>query len=182
MSPETPAVLLRVVVLLLLMMTLAGQARAASEDGVRLDITLPGVAEVELLATDPEGLVYAVRLHGGGERRLSPAQFTDFVDRAYRDRSRLEILLNISGGAGVLWVLLGFAAQAMFSGRMLVQWLVSERRRRSVVPPVFWWMSLAGGLMLLAYFIWRRDIVGVTGQATGVLVYGRNLWLLRRAG
>jgi lipid-A-disaccharide synthase-like uncharacterized protein len=43
-------------------------------------------------------------------------------------------------------------------------------------------MSLAGGLMLLAYFIWRRDIVGVTGQATGVLVYGRNLWLLRRAG
>jgi lipid-A-disaccharide synthase-like uncharacterized protein len=34
--------------------------------------------------------------------------------------------------------------------------------------------------MLLAYFIWRRDIVGVLGQSTGWFIYLRNLWLIYR--
>jgi lipid-A-disaccharide synthase-like uncharacterized protein len=63
---------------------------------------------------------------------------------------------------------------------MLLQWLVSERTRRSVVPVGFWWLSLVGASMLLVYFIWRRDIVGVLGQCAGWVVYGRNLWLIHR--
>jgi lipid-A-disaccharide synthase-like uncharacterized protein len=75
---------------------------------------------------------------------------------------------------------LGFLGQALFTGRMLVQWLTSERQRRSVVPVAFWWLSLAGASMLLGYFVWRKDIVGVLGQGTGWAIYVRNLWLLYR--
>jgi lipid-A-disaccharide synthase-like uncharacterized protein len=35
---------------------------------------------------------------------------------------------------------------------------------------------------LLVYFVWRRDVVGVIGQATGWVVYGRNLWLIHHGG
>lgn len=83
------------------------------------------------------------------------------------------------------WLIVGFLGQAMFSGRFLVQWMVSEMRRESVVPHVFWWFSLAGGSTLLAYAIWRQDPVFITGQAVGLLVYMRNLMLIRasaRAG
>ena len=34
--------------------------------------------------------------------------------------------------------------------------------------------------MLLIYFVWRRDIVGVLGQSAGWLIYIRNLWLIYR--
>jgi lipid-A-disaccharide synthase-like uncharacterized protein len=34
--------------------------------------------------------------------------------------------------------------------------------------------------MLLTYFVWRRDIVGVLGQSAGWLIYSRNLWLIYR--
>jgi lipid-A-disaccharide synthase-like uncharacterized protein len=80
------------------------------------------------------------------------------------------------------WLALGFVGQAIFSGRFLVQWIASEREKRSVVPGTFWWLSLAGGVTLLAYAIHRRDPVFILGQAAGLVVYGRNLVLLRRVG
>ncbi|MEM7624397.1 MAG: lipid-A-disaccharide synthase N-terminal domain-containing protein [Planctomycetota bacterium] len=91
-------------------------------------------------------------------------------------------VLNITTATGVLWVGLGLLGQLLFTGRMVVQWLVSEKQRRSVVPPVFWYLSLAGATMLLAYFVWRKDIVGVLGQATGWAIYARNVFLIRRSG
>lgn len=83
-----------------------------------------------------------------------------------------------SSASAFWWVALGLLGQGLFAGRMLVQWLVSERERRSVVPVAFWWLSLAGASLLLAYFLWRRDPVGVVGQTTGWIVYFRNLVLL----
>ncbi|MEC7351885.1 MAG: lipid-A-disaccharide synthase N-terminal domain-containing protein [Planctomycetota bacterium] len=81
-----------------------------------------------------------------------------------------------------MWVSVGLFGQALFTGRMLVQWLASERLRRSTIPVAFWWMSLAGATMLLAYFIWRRDIVGVLGQGLGWIIYVRNLGLIYGGG
>jgi lipid-A-disaccharide synthase-like uncharacterized protein len=78
------------------------------------------------------------------------------------------------------WLAVGFLGQAMFSGRFLVQWIASERRRKSVVPTAFWWLSLAGGGTLLAYAIHRGDPVFILGQAAGLVVYVRNLVLIRR--
>ena len=65
---------------------------------------------------------------------------------------------------------------------MLIQWLASERERRSVVPVVFWWMSLGGATMLMVYFVWRKDIVGILGQSLGWFIYARNLSFIYRDG
>ncbi|MDY7108046.1 MAG: lipid-A-disaccharide synthase N-terminal domain-containing protein [Planctomycetota bacterium] len=88
--------------------------------------------------------------------------------------------MNITTPLGITWVAVGLLGQVLFAGRMLVQWLVSERRGRSVIPVAFWWMSLLGASMLLIYFLWRKDVVGVLGQTTGWTIYMRNLWLIYR--
>jgi lipid-A-disaccharide synthase-like uncharacterized protein len=79
-----------------------------------------------------------------------------------------------------LWLAVGFAGQALFSMRFLVQWLQSERLRRSVIPTAFWYFSLGGGVTLLAYAIHRRDPVFILGQLAGVFIYARNLHLVIR--
>jgi len=79
-----------------------------------------------------------------------------------------------------LWIAIGFAGQAMFSMRFLVQWLSSERAGRSIIPIAFWYFSLAGGCILLAYAIWRRDPVFIVGQAAGLFIYTRNLYFIHR--
>ncbi|TVQ30302.1 MAG: lipid A biosynthesis protein [Phycisphaeraceae bacterium] len=87
-------------------------------------------------------------------------------------------MLNMSSYSGMHWLLLGVMGQVAFFLRMAVQWIVTEKRRVSTVPPIFWWFSICGGVMLMIYFVWRKDIVGVVGQSTGVLVYARNLWFI----
>ena len=49
-------------------------------------------------------------------------------------------------------------------------------------PAAFWFFSLAGGLVLLAYAIHRNDPVFILGQATGFVIYSRNLWFIYRGG
>lgn len=79
-----------------------------------------------------------------------------------------------------VWIVVGFIGQALFGSRFFVQWIVSERRRQSVMPIAFWYLSLAGAAVLLAYAIHRRDPVFIVGQATGFLIYMRNLWFIHR--
>jgi len=93
-------------------------------------------------------------------------------------RTALGGAMNLNSHA--LWIALGFLGQALFSARFLIQWIASERARKSVVPVLFWYFSLAGGATLLAYAIWREDPVFIVGQGFGLLVYLRNLFLLRR--
>jgi lipid-A-disaccharide synthase-like uncharacterized protein len=78
------------------------------------------------------------------------------------------------------WLAVGVAGQVAFSSRFLVQWVASERKGRSVVPTAFWWLSLVGGAILLVYALARRDPVFLLGQGAGVVVYARNLMLVRR--
>ena len=78
------------------------------------------------------------------------------------------------------WLIIGFLGQGLFSARFLVQWIVSERRSESVIPVAFWVFSIFGGAFLLAYAIYRRDPVFILGQAAGMLVYARNLVLIRK--
>jgi lipid-A-disaccharide synthase-like uncharacterized protein len=79
------------------------------------------------------------------------------------------------------WLAVGFAGQALFSARFLLQWLASERARRSVVPVSFWYCSLGGGLILLCYALYKRDPVFILGQAAGMFIYGRNLFFVNQA-
>jgi lipid-A-disaccharide synthase-like uncharacterized protein len=78
------------------------------------------------------------------------------------------------------WLAFGFTGQALFTGRMLVQWIATEKKGQSVVPTVFWWLSLVGGIVMLVYFLRRGDPVGVLGQLFGAVVYARNLLLINR--
>jgi lipid-A-disaccharide synthase-like uncharacterized protein len=82
------------------------------------------------------------------------------------------------GIAGWLLWLGGCGQLAMFT-RFLLQWLHSERLQRSNLPCVFWWTSLTGAILLLAYAIFRQDIVLITGQVFGIGVYLRNLVLIK---
>lgn len=74
---------------------------------------------------------------------------------------------------------LGFFAQGLFALRFIVQWIYSERRKESVVPEMFWYFSLAGGVLMLLYVSLRKDPVLIIGQASGLVVYARNVYLLR---
>ena len=79
-----------------------------------------------------------------------------------------------------IWLIVGFSGQALFSMRFLLQWLASERMKKSVIPVAFWYFSIAGGVTLLAYAIHRKDPVFIVGQATGLLIYSRNLYFIFR--
>lgn len=79
-----------------------------------------------------------------------------------------------------IWVVTGFLGQGLFFGRWIVQWLASERSASSKVPISFWYLSLVGGLITLAYAIYRKDPVFIAGQSIGSIVYVRNLMLIYR--
>ena len=86
------------------------------------------------------------------------------------------------------WLAVGLAGQALFSARFMLQWVRSEQAGRSVLPvgfwyflPVgFWYLSAGGGLILTVYAIRSEDPVFILGQAAGLVVYLRNLWLIHR--
>ena len=80
------------------------------------------------------------------------------------------------------WLLIGYAGQALFSMRFIVQWVASERVGRSVIPLAFWFFSIGGGLLLLVYALYRRDPVFIAGQALGLIVYVRNLYFIILTG
>ena len=79
-----------------------------------------------------------------------------------------------------IWLTIGFIGQALFASRFIVQWFKSEMEGRSIIPVAFWYCSVGGGVVLLAYAIYKRDPVFIIGQASGLVVYGRNLWLIFR--
>lgn len=82
----------------------------------------------------------------------------------------------------LIWIGIGFFGQGIFFMRWVVQWLASERSAESRIPIAFWYMSLIGGLITLAYAIYRRDPVFIAGQSVGAFVYLRNLMLIHRTG
>lgn len=75
--------------------------------------------------------------------------------------------------------MVGFSAQAMFSARIAVQWLMSEKARKVVSPTAFWVLSLCGSLLLCVYGWMRSDFSIVFGQSVSYYVY---LWNLNAKG
>ncbi|MBU1121889.1 MAG: lipid-A-disaccharide synthase N-terminal domain-containing protein [Candidatus Omnitrophota bacterium] len=79
-----------------------------------------------------------------------------------------------------IWLILGFSGQILFFCRFFFQWIASEKKRQSVIPMSFWYFSIFGGILLLAYAIYRRDTVFILGQAGGIFIYARNLYFINR--
>jgi len=151
---------------------------ADPDTGVRIKLRVDGAREsVRLLPTREGGYVFVLSERGAAVR-LTPDQLAERLFEQERGRDWLGVVFNITSPIGLVWIGLGLLGQVLFTGRMIVQWIVSERSKRSVVPVAFWWMSLIGASMLLTYFIWRNDIVGVLGQSTGFVIYLRNLILI----
>jgi lipid-A-disaccharide synthase-like uncharacterized protein len=85
--------------------------------------------------------------------------------------------LNLS--TETIWIIIGFIGQGLFFMRFFIQWMASEKEGRSVIPHAFWYFSIGGSAILLAYAIWRQDPVIILGQSTGLLIYFRNIYLIR---
>ena len=79
-----------------------------------------------------------------------------------------------------LWKVVGYAGNAAFFSRFMIQWIASERAGHSVIPTAFWFLSIGGGLLLLVYALYRKDAVFIAGQAFGTFVYLRNLYFVLR--
>jgi lipid-A-disaccharide synthase-like uncharacterized protein len=87
-------------------------------------------------------------------------------------------MLHHLNGLEIFWLTFGFIGQGLFGVRFLLQWLYSEKHRKSIIPVPFWWFSILGGVSLLIYAIHKRDLVFISGQLFGLIVYIRNLWLI----
>jgi len=81
-------------------------------------------------------------------------------------------------GMHPIWWVIGFAGQAVFGCRFLVQWIASERAGRSYIPVVFWYISILGSIFLCSYAIRRGDPVFILGFSLNTIVYTRNLMLI----
>jgi len=79
------------------------------------------------------------------------------------------------------WVIysIGFVAQILFSSRLLVQWIKSEKAGKVLSPTLFWKLSLLASCTLIIYGVLRKDIVIILGQAVSYYIYIRNLRLKR---
>jgi lipid-A-disaccharide synthase-like uncharacterized protein len=98
--------------------------------------------------------------------------------------ARLAEWWSSMSATDLVWLGIGLGGQCLFVLRWLIQWLASEKARRLVVPETFWYASLIGGLMVLAYGLYKPDPVIVLGQF-GVFIYARNvffIWRQRRDG
>jgi lipid-A-disaccharide synthase-like uncharacterized protein len=154
--------------------------RIVRPGGVEVPVQLSSAGNKAVLFRGSDGQYrYAIAVNGV-ESDLTPEEMAARVHQEGTQRTPVQKLLNVNTAIGYAWVTLGFVGQVIFMGRMVVQWLVSEKNKKSTVPTIFWWMSLVGSSMLVVYFIWRRDIVGVLGQAFGWVIYIRNLWLIYR--
>ena len=73
---------------------------------------------------------------------------------------------------------IGLTAQLLFSSRIVLQWVQSERARRVLVPTLFWQISLVSSFLMILYGMLRHDPVILGAQLISYGIYIRNLQLL----
>ena len=83
-------------------------------------------------------------------------------------------------GYGTWIYLVGFAAQILFSARLLVQWIKSEKVKKVLTPQLFWELSLAASLLMFIYGWLRDDFAIMLGQSITYFIYIRNLQLQKQ--
>lgn len=77
------------------------------------------------------------------------------------------------------WIIysIGFLAQILFSSRLIIQWITSEKQRKVITPSTFWTLSLIASFLLFIYGYLRLDFAIMLGQSLTYFIYIRNLQL-----
>ena len=77
------------------------------------------------------------------------------------------------------WIIysVGFFAQILFSGRLILQWIISEKNKKVLTPSLFWVLSLIASFLLFIYGYLRDDFAIMLGQGLTYFIYIRNLQL-----
>ena len=77
------------------------------------------------------------------------------------------------------WIIysIGFLAQILFSSRLIIQWITSEKQRKVITPNTFWTLSLIASFLLFIYGYLRLDFAIMLGQSLTYYIYIRNLQL-----
>ena len=75
------------------------------------------------------------------------------------------------------WIIytIGFTAQLLFSARLLLQWIASEKNKKVITPVSFWVHSLIASFLLFTYGYLRSDFPIMLGQMITYYIYIRNL-------
>lgn len=76
--------------------------------------------------------------------------------------------------------IIGFTAQALFSIRLIMQWIASEKEKKVLTPTNFWKASLLASFLLFVYGYLRDDFSIMLGQALTYFIYIRNIQLQKQ--
>jgi lipid-A-disaccharide synthase-like uncharacterized protein len=80
-----------------------------------------------------------------------------------------------------IWLLaLGVVSQLIFTLRFIFQWIISEKNKLSQLPSIFWILSTVGSVIILIYSIFRKDPILFIGHTFGIIIYCRNLMILKK--
>ncbi|HTV62914.1 MAG TPA: lipid-A-disaccharide synthase N-terminal domain-containing protein [Verrucomicrobiae bacterium] len=76
----------------------------------------------------------------------------------------------------IVWNIIGWSGNAIFSSRFYIQWYVTEKKRQVVIPQAFWWISLIGSLLMLSFAVfYDKHFVVIFAYAFAWIPYTRNL-------
>lgn len=75
------------------------------------------------------------------------------------------------------YFILGFVAQILFSLRVFVQWVLSEKAKKAVSPAIYWQLSLLASIIFSIYGWLRGDFAIILGQFFTYYIY---IWNLKR--
>lgn len=77
------------------------------------------------------------------------------------------------------WIIysVGVLAQILFSSRLIIQWITSEKQKKVITPSLFWSLSLIASFLLFIYGYLRNDFAIMLGQSLTYYIYIRNLHL-----
>lgn len=73
------------------------------------------------------------------------------------------------------YFIIGFLAQGLFSARVLIQWVLSEKAKKVVSPTIYWQISLLASFLFSIYGWLRGDFAIILGQIFSYYIYVWNI-------
>lgn len=74
---------------------------------------------------------------------------------------------------------IGLSAQIFYTGRILVQWYISEKHHKVESPGMFWILSIIGSMILFFYGMLRKDFSIIFGEFLSYYIY---MWNIKAKG